>query len=77
MPDSDLRRSIRRGVAVLLVPLSLLLVQVQVVVVDHLGDGSPLPGVSRAVGYVCLTVAGLYLLGSAARQLNAAADWPL
>ena len=69
---SELKRSLRRSVAVLLVPTCLLLVQVD------LAAGVPpaLPGVSRAVGAVLLVVAVAYLVVSAARQVAAAADTP-
>jgi dUTPase len=77
MSESELRRSLRRGVAVLLVPQSLLLVQVRVVTENLPGVvDSALPGLSRVVGLACLALAVSYLLASVARQVNAAADWP-
>ncbi|WP_435064785.1 hypothetical protein [Halobaculum sp. EA56] len=77
MTGSEPERSVRRGVAVLLVPLSLLLLQVQVVTGNLAGVvESPLPGISRAVGVVLLVAAGLYLVVSVGRQVAAAADTP-
>ncbi|MFD1684005.1 hypothetical protein [Halobellus litoreus] len=77
MTDPELQRSVRRSAAVLLVPLSLLLVQVEVVT-SHLPGvvESPLPGLSRGVGVVLLLVSLLYLVVSGARQLYGAADTP-
>jgi hypothetical protein len=66
--SSQTRRSVRRGVAVLLIPLS--------------SNGLPgfvesaLPGLSGAFGAVAFGVAVLYLLASGARQLSTAADTP-
>ncbi|MFD1599092.1 hypothetical protein [Halobellus rarus] len=77
MTDSDLRRSVRRSAAVLLVPLSLLLIQIEVVTRNLPGVvESSLPGISRGIGLVLLIVALLYLLVSGARQLYRAADTP-
>jgi len=77
MSRSELRRTVRRGVAVLLVPLALLLLQVELLA-DHLHGvvDSPLPGLSWLVGVVLLAAATLYLLGSGLQQLRAAADTP-
>jgi len=77
MSAPELRRTVRRGVAVLLVPLGLLLVQVELLA-DHLHGvvDSPLPGLSWLVGVVLLAVATLYLVASGLRQLRAAADTP-
>ncbi|GCF13416.1 hypothetical protein Harman_13510 [Haloarcula mannanilytica] len=61
----------------LLVPLGLLLIQIEVVTRNLSGVvESPLPGVSRAVGTVVVVGAGLYLLASVARQVYEAADTP-
>ncbi|QCC48775.1 hypothetical protein [Halobellus limi] len=77
MSESALQRSIRRGTAVLLVPLSLLLIQVEVVTRNLSGVvESSLPGLSRGVGVALLVAALLYLLASGARQLYLAADTP-
>jgi len=77
MTDPELQRSVRRGTAVLLVPLSLLLVQIEVVTRNLAGVvESPLPGLSRGIGVVLLILALLYLLASGARQLYRAADTP-
>lgn len=70
MTDAEIRRSVRRGVALLLVPVSLLLVQ-------QTGDVSGwLPDVSLAVGVVLLGLATLYLVASGLRQLSGAANTP-
>lgn len=70
MADTEIRRSVRRGVALLLVPVSLLLVQ-------QTGDASGwLPDVSLAVGVVLLGLATLYLVASGLRQLSGAANTP-
>ena len=69
MSESETRRSLRRGVALLLIPLSGasdLPVFVE----------SALPGISRALGIVVFVAAVLYLVGSVARQVHAAADTP-
>ncbi|MFC6824642.1 hypothetical protein [Halopelagius fulvigenes] len=68
MSDSEIQRSIRRGVALLLIPLS--------------SNGLPefvawtLPGVSSAFGAVAFVGAVLYLVVSVTRQVHAAADTP-
>ncbi len=77
MSDSELKRSLRRGVAVLLLPVSLLLVQVQLLARNLPGVvESSLPGLSRAFGIVLFAVASLYLVLSVLRQVSAAADTP-
>ncbi|MGB9930197.1 hypothetical protein [Haloarcula amylolytica] len=77
MSESALQRSLHRGVAMLLVPLGLLLIQIAVVTRNLSGVvESPLPGISRTVGTVVVVGAGLYLLASVARQVYRAADTP-
>lgn len=77
MSEAETRRSIRRGVAVLSLPLSLLLLQVPVVTANLPGAvESPLPGVSRVAGGVLLVATAVYLAGSVGRQIAAAADTP-
>jgi hypothetical protein len=77
MSESELTRSLRRGVAVLLLPLSLLLVQVQTLARNLPGVvESSLPGLSRAFGVVLFAVAAIYLVFSVLRQVAAAADTP-
>ena len=70
MSETTPERSLRRGVAVLLVPLSGATTLPQFV-------ESALPGVSDVLGVALFVVAVLYLLGSAGRQIAAAADTPL
>jgi hypothetical protein len=74
MSESELKRTVHRGVAVVLLPLSLLLVQMANVTSGAVD--SSLPGVSRAVGLAVFAVAALYLAVSGSRQLAAAADTP-
>ena len=73
MTDAALQRTVRRGVALLSIQLSVLLLR----------SGEPaavpesrLPGAAWVVGVVALVAAALYLLASGARQLSAAADTP-
>jgi hypothetical protein len=74
---SSLKRSLHRGVAVLLLPLGLLLIQAAVIARNLSGVvESPVPGLSRAVGGVLLAGAALYLVVSGLRQLYVAADTP-
>ena len=74
---STLKRSLHRGVAVLLLPLGLLLIQAAVITRNLSGVvESPVPGLSRAVGVTLLVGAALYLVVSGLRQLYAAADTP-
>jgi hypothetical protein len=76
VPESEFaaepKRTLRRGVAVLLIPTCLLLVQAEFV--GSVPSG--LPGASRAVGAALLVVAVAYLVVSAARQVAVAADTP-
>ena len=67
---SETIRSLRRGVAVLLVPLS------GATALPELVE-SALPGVSDALGAALFVAAVAYLVGSVARQVAAAADTPL
>ncbi|WP_049986917.1 hypothetical protein [Halobellus rufus] len=68
MSETDLKRSVRRGVALLLIPLS--------------SSGLPefvesaLPGASAAFGLVAFSAALAYLLWSGLWQLSRAADTP-
>ncbi|WP_336021834.1 hypothetical protein [Halobellus salinisoli] len=68
MSETALKRSIRRGIALLLIPLSSI--------------GFPefveatLPGISQAFSVVAFAAAVLYLLGSVVWQLSTAADTP-
>jgi len=73
--EAERRRTVRRGVAVVSLALSLLLLQVPVVT-DALPGvvESPLPGVARVAGGVLLVAAALYLAGSVGRQIARAAD---
>jgi hypothetical protein len=74
---STLKRSLHRGVAVLLLPLGLLLIQAAVITRNLSGAvESPVPGLSPAVGVTLLVGAALYLAVSGLRQLYAAADTP-
>lgn len=70
MADRSVKRSLRRGVAVLLVPLSGATTLPAFV-------ESALPGVSAVAGVVCFAAALTYLVGSFGRQVAAAADTPL
>jgi hypothetical protein len=70
MSETTPKRSLRRGVAVLLVPLSGATALPQFV-------ESALPGASDVLGGALFVVAVLYLLGSTGRQVAAAADTPL
>jgi hypothetical protein len=77
MSESALQRSLHRGVATLLVPLGLLLIQAEVITRNLAGVvESPLPGLSRAVGIALVVGAALYLLASGLRQVYRAADTP-
>jgi hypothetical protein len=67
---SETIRSLRRGVALLLLPLSGSTALPRFV-------ESALPGVSDALGAALFVVAVAYLVGSAGRQVAAAADTPL
>ena len=69
MSDSEVRRSLRRGVALLLLPLSGAASLPAIV-------ESTLPGIADALGVLLFTVAVLYLVSSGVRQLSAAADTP-
>lgn len=68
MSETALKRSIRRGVALLLIPLS----------TNGLPEfvESALPGISQAFSVVAFAAAVLYLLGSGVWQLTTAADTP-
>jgi|AntRauTorcE11897_2_1112592.scaffolds.fasta_scaffold00067_8 hypothetical protein len=70
MSETTPKRSLRRGVALLLVPLSGATTLPEFV-------ESALPGISSALGAALFVVAVLYLLGSVGRQVAAAADSPL
>lgn len=70
MSETTSKRSLRRAVAVLLVPLSGATTLPEFV-------ESALPGVSDAVGSLLFVVAVCYLVGSVGRQVAAAADTPL
>jgi hypothetical protein len=70
MAAHSVKRSLRRGVAVLLVPLS------GATTLPEFVD-SALPGVSDAVGIVLFVAAVAYLVGSVGKQVAAAADTPL
>jgi hypothetical protein len=70
MSETTPKRSLRRGVALLLVPLSGATTLPAFV-------ESALPGVSNVVGAALFVVAVLYLVGSVGRQVAAAADTPL
>jgi hypothetical protein len=67
---SEITRSLRRGVALVLIPLS------GAAALPELVE-SALPGVSDVVGVVLFLAAVLYLIGSLGRQVAAAADTPL
>ena len=69
MSASEVRRSLRRGVALLLLPLSGATRLPAVV-------ESTLPGIADALGVLLFAVAVLYLVISGVRQLSAAADTP-
>jgi hypothetical protein len=70
MPERSVKRSLRRGVAVLLLPLS---------GITSLPGAveAALPGVSDVLGLVLFVAAVTYLVGSVGRQVTAAADTPL
>ena len=70
MPERSVKRSLRRGVAVLLLPLS---------GVTSLPGAveSALPGVSDVLGLVLFAAAVTYLVVSVGREVAAAADTPL
>jgi hypothetical protein len=70
MPEPSANRSLRRGVAVLLVPLSGATTLPRFV-------ESALPGASDVVGIVLFVAAVTYLVASVGRQVAAAADTPL
>jgi hypothetical protein len=72
--ERETRRTLRRGVALLLVPLCLLLLQVPVPRTRTGGVEPTLPALSVAVGGVLLAVA--YLAVSLGRQVASAADTP-
>jgi hypothetical protein len=67
---SETIRSLRRGIALLLLPLSGSTALPAFV-------ESALPGVSGALGVVLFVAALAYLVGSVGRQVAAAADTPL
>lgn len=70
MSETTSERSLRRGVAVLLVPLS------GATTLPGFVE-SALPGVSDVLGAALFVVAVAYLVGSVGRQVAAAADTPL
>jgi hypothetical protein len=70
MSETVSKRSLRRGVAVLLVPLSGATTLPGVV-------ESALPGVSDVLGIALFLAAVAYLVASVGRQVAAAADTPL
>jgi hypothetical protein len=74
--ERETRRSLRRGVALLLVPLCLLLLQLPVTRTRTGGVEPTLPALSVAVGSVLLVVAVAYLAVSLGRQVASAADTP-
>ena len=67
---SETTRSLRRGVALLLIPLS------GVASLPGFVE-TALPGVSDVVGTVLFAAAVAYLIASVGRQVAAAADTPL
>ena len=69
MSETNLKRSLYRSVAVLLIPISGSSTLPAVV-------ESALPGISSVVGIVLFVGAVLYLVGSTTRQVSAAADTP-
>ncbi|MFW6000345.1 MAG: hypothetical protein ACOCPY_02695 [Halorubrum sp.] len=70
MAAQTLHRSLRRGIAVLLLPLSGATTLPAFV-------ESALPGVSNVLGIVLFVGAIAYLVASVGRQIAAAADTPL
>jgi hypothetical protein len=70
MSEPSQKRSLRRGVAVLLVPLS------GATTLPGFVE-SALPGVSNALGAALFVAAVTYLVASLGRQVAAAADTPL
>ena len=70
MSETTPKRSLRRGVARVIVPLS------GATTLPGFVE-SALPGVSNALGVALFVAAVLYLLGSVGRQVAAAADAPL
>ena len=70
MAEPSVKQSLRRGVAVLLVPLSGATALPEFV-------ESALPGVSNALGATLFVIAVGYLVSSVGRQVAAAADTPL
>ncbi|TKX81405.1 hypothetical protein [Halorubrum sp. SD626R] len=70
MSEPSQKRSLRRGVAVLLVPLS------GATTLPGFVE-SALPGVSNALGAALFVTAVTYLVASLGRQVAAAADTPL
>ena len=77
MPKTDLKRTLRRSVAILLLPLSLLLIQMEIITRNlSAAVESSVPGFSRVIGLVLFTVAISYLVISGLWQLSAAADTP-
>ncbi|MDZ5810345.1 hypothetical protein U4E84_03125 [Halorubrum sp. AD140] len=70
MAAQTLHRSLRRGIALLLLPLSGATTLPEFV-------ESALPGVSDVVGVALFVAAVAYLVGSLGREVAAAADTPL
>ncbi|MDB2223219.1 hypothetical protein PM076_08600 [Halorubrum ezzemoulense] len=70
MAEPSAKRSVRRGVAVLLLPVS------GATTLPAFVEAA-LPGVSSVVGVVLFVAAVAYLVGSVSRQVAAAADTPL
>ena len=73
MTDTALQRTVRRGVALLSIQLSVLLLRSGEPVAVPEGR---LPGAAWTVGVAALVAAALYLLASGGRQVFRAADTP-
>ena len=77
MSEANIKRTLHRSVAILLLPLSLLLIQVEIITRNLTAViESSVPGFSRVIGLALFVVAISYLVISGLGQLSAAADTP-